>query len=193
LKLTGAIVLGSLAARTFLTFDRNLVEYFYTEFSAEYIFIASTVNIFLIIIESTVFSFHFPKILKSNSRSEIKLYADKSKKQLLLVGFIFLFALNIGYLLFQKTGIKADYFLNNGFIIFGSFTILLLAFSYIPNYILYKNRKDPLIAKINIIVLIICSLFFFLIKDFGVYSINITLLVAAIQMLILKTYFLKKI
>jgi hypothetical protein len=28
LKLTGAIVLGSLAARTFLTFDRNLVEYF---------------------------------------------------------------------------------------------------------------------------------------------------------------------
>jgi hypothetical protein len=57
---------------------------------------------FLIIIESTVFSFHFPKILKSNSTSVIKLYADKCKKQLLLVGFIFLFALNIAYLLFQK-------------------------------------------------------------------------------------------
>lgn len=193
LKFTSVIVLGSLSFRALLTFDRNLIEYFFNGFSAEYIFIVSIVNVFLVIIDSTVFSFNFPKILKSKSKNQIKLYINKSKKQVFLMGVLFILIANISYLIIQQIGIKPDYFINNGFIIISSFTIVVLCFSIIPNYILYKNNKDFVIAKINLFVLAVSCLFFYLIKSFGVYSINLSLLIAAILMLVLKTFFSKKL
>lgn len=193
LKLNIIILISALSFRSLLTFDRNALEIFYPSNLAEYIFIGSFIGIFLVIADSVIFSFYFPRILKSDDFKEQKKLISSSMVQIVILGLTYFFVINVLYFGIKETNFKPEFFQNYGFLFYGSCSMLILSFSIVPNYLLYAKKKDFLIAKINILIILASLFLLYFIKDISVYSINIALIFASVLLFITKMYYAKKI
>ena len=177
IKVSFLFFISTLAIKFIFLVDKYLIQIFFNEeILAAYVLFFSFATTLVTIIETGIFQFSYPKLIKFNLKKENKLFDNEYKslvKKVILSTFL---CLIFAIIFFNQILIFLDknIYLNHKYIFYfllSIFTINIL--SIIPHYYLYAKKYDIEIMKVHIfsILIFILSLiiFYSLHKNYFVY------------------------
>lgn len=193
IKIAIPFLIGSLAIRFIFTADRfYLEELSNLELVAAYTLYVGLAGSMLAFLDSSFFSFSYPKLIDSiNSLNSDKFHGILKTLTLQVISFVavysFIMLMLIDYLLniiSRPIYSEHKYLLPWLLVIFS-----LNSLSMIPHYALYSLKKDAMIILSNILSLIVFLLCVYLFKSHGIYAVLYSLSAAMLTLSCSKVIF----